>query len=198
MRETLRMIIVLTVIGMVSGLVLSLTNSWTQPIIQDNLARRLQESVLEVLPGTKSVRSVELPAQSPSSDHPSPGADQKNKERVSMIIESLDESEEPVGFAFVTEESGYGGVLKVLVGVHVPEMKISSITILEHGETPGIGSRIEGAEFRDQFIGLTTNDPITLNRDIDNLTGATVSAKAVTDAVRLGLEIAVSAYEGGR
>jgi len=75
--------------------------------------------------------------------------------------------------------------------------QILNVKILNHAETPGLGSRIEEEGFRSQFAGKTVQDPIAINQDIDIISGATISSRAVADAVRSGLQDAVAVYRGG-
>ena len=92
---------------------------------------------------------------------------------------------ETTGYAFLAVGVGYGGDISILVGLEDSET-VKGIIILSHIETPGIGDRIEGADFLDQFIGLNIND-VSLKRDggqVDALAAATISSRAVVDAVR--------------
>ena len=92
---------------------------------------------------------------------------------------------ETTGYAFLAVGTGYGGDISILVGLENSET-VKGIIILSHIETPSIGDRIEGADFLDQFIGLNIND-VSLKRDggqIDALAAATISSRAVVDAVR--------------
>ena len=59
---------------------------------------------------------------------------------------------------------------------------ISGIEILEYVES--YGYEVAEAQWRKQFIGKTANDPIKLNQDIQNIGGATLSCKHLTDGVK--------------
>lgn len=92
---------------------------------------------------------------------------------------------ETAGYAFLAIGAGYGGDISILVGLEDSET-VKGIIILSHIETPGIGDRIENDDFLGQFIGLNIND-VTLRRDggqVDALTAATISSRAVVDTVR--------------
>ncbi|MBM3709310.1 MAG: FMN-binding protein [Actinobacteria bacterium] len=68
--------------------------------------------------------------------------------------------------------------------------QIKGISILSNTETPGLGTRITEISFTDQFKGLGLED-ISLSKDggkIDAITGATISSRAVTNAVRDEIE----------
>ncbi len=92
---------------------------------------------------------------------------------------------ENIGYSFVTKGKGYGGDIKILVSLE-SDFNIKQISIVTQTETPGLGDRILSPDFTDMFIGLKTED-VALSGDggkIDAITGATVSSRAVTEAVR--------------
>lgn len=59
---------------------------------------------------------------------------------------------------------------------------ILGIEILEYVES--YGYEVAEAQWRKQFVGKTANDPIKLNQDIQNIGGATLSCKHLTDGVK--------------
>ncbi len=92
--------------------------------------------------------------------------------------------EAKIGFAFLAKGRGYGGPVHILAGLENETVK--GIAIVLHTETPGLGARITEPEFTDQFVELYIGD-VALRRDngrVDAITGATISARAVVDAVR--------------
>jgi len=94
-----------------------------------------------------------------------------------------------IGFAFVAKGKGYGGEINIFVGLNT-DFTIEQIKILSNTETPGLGTKITEDSFTGQFKGLSFKD-VSLSKDggkIDAITGATISSKAVTDAVRKELE----------
>ena len=70
--------------------------------------------------------------------------------------------------------------------------KSIGIAILEQKETPGLGANIDTPGFRDRLAGQDlqqTNWRVKKDGgDIDHITAATISSRAVTDAVREALE----------
>jgi electron transport complex protein RnfG len=90
-----------------------------------------------------------------------------------------------IGYAYVAQGKGYGGYIDILVGLE-DEDTIKGINIIKHSESPGLGARIIEDEYRDQYSGLEiTNSEMSFDGgDIDSITGATISSKAVADAVR--------------
>jgi Na+-translocating ferredoxin:NAD+ oxidoreductase RnfG subunit len=59
---------------------------------------------------------------------------------------------------------------------------VSSIEILDYHESHGGEVRLPG--WRKQFIGKTVSDPVVLNKDIKNISGATLSCQHLTDGVK--------------
>ena len=189
------MVVVLSVIAMVSAAVLSLVYGKASVIIEENAARALESSVLEVLPGTSTVIIIRRSPDELGVDDPK---EMREKEqRTTLIYQGVDDQGQIVGYAFVGEGNGYGGAVRVLVGVDENTDQKLNVKILNHAETPGLGSRIEEEGFRSQFAGKTVQDPIAINQDIDIISGATISSRAVADAVRSGLQDAVAVYRGG-
>lgn len=195
MNESLRMVVVLAVIAMVSAGILSVVYGTTSVIIEENQARALESSVFEVLPGTTRVEILRRNPDELGVDDPREMREEEQK--TTLIYQGLDDQDRILGYAFVGEANGYGGVIRVLVGVAEDTDAILSIKVLSHTETPGLGDRIEGEDFRGRFVGKTTADPIKVAQDIDGLSGATVSSTAVADAVRESFIEVSALYRGG-
>lgn len=90
-----------------------------------------------------------------------------------------------IGYAFLALGVGYGGEISILVGLDDAET-IKGIIIVSHQESPGLGARITESDFTNRFIGLDIDDVALIQEggQIDGITGATISSKAVVDAVR--------------
>lgn len=190
------MVVVLTVIAMASGFILAQVYHWTYPTIQRNRAQALAGSILAVLPGAVEFNVIEAHPAGGLEDDPTtlrskPGSDSDPL----LLYQGLDGNGNPVGFAFVSEGAGYGGIVRIMVGVGQTDRLISGVAILEHAETPNLGSKIEDESFRSQFVGKGIDDPIALGQDIDKISGATVSSRAVAEAVSRDLGSALQAYK---
>ena len=81
---------------------------------------------------------------------------------------------------------GYMGLIRLMVGFDKTG-NIINISILEHQETPGLGTKMADAEFKDQYTGKNPGfSNISLKKDggsIDAITAATITARAFSDAV---------------
>lgn len=98
-----------------------------------------------------------------------------------------------VGYAFTTSHNGYGGTVSVVVGVTA----IGSVSAVEitdvSNETPGLGQNAKRASFTDQFVdkrsALTVVKTGAGENEINAVTGATITSKAVANAVNTALEL---------
>jgi electron transport complex protein RnfG len=103
---------------------------------------------------------------------------------------------EPVAAIFdMVAPDGYNGPIRLLIGVYYNGI-VSGVRVISHRETPGLGDAIEADEsdwiFR--FTGRSLDDPPTdeweAERDggaFDQITGATITSRAVVGAVRRAL-----------
>jgi len=99
----------------------------------------------------------------------------------------------PVAALFaVTARGGYAGPIRILVGVDVAR-NVTGVRILEHRETPGLGDGIEASrsDWVYQFDGRSLGDPAAAawqlrvdGGQFDQLTGASVTPRAVVKAIR--------------
>jgi Na+-translocating ferredoxin:NAD+ oxidoreductase subunit G len=99
------------------------------------------------------------------------------------------EAGEPAGYGILVTADGYRGPVNMLVGIE-PDGLIKNIVILKHCESPGFGARINEIKsgekepyFLTQFKGRPA-DAVAVGKNIDAVSGATISSRIVTDAVR--------------
>jgi len=67
-----------------------------------------------------------------------------------------------------------------------PDSKVKGIEILDYRET--YGYQIRDKSWRQNFFGKSAQDSLKLDKDIPNISGATLSSKHVTDGVRRVLQ----------
>lgn len=95
------------------------------------------------------------------------------------------------GYVFTTGAKGYGGTVSVMVGMDT-EGNITGVEILSHSETPGLGANATKDDFKGRFIGksgiLTVNKSSNEGQDVQAITAATITSKAVVNAVNLATE----------
>jgi len=85
------------------------------------------------------------------------------------------------GWLIVDEVVGKHEMITYAVGI-APNGSILGIEILEYMES--YGYEVAEAQWRAQFVGKSAKDPIKLNQDIQNIGGATLSCKHITDGVK--------------
>jgi len=130
-----------------------------------------------------SVSESRLDIQPP---HGLPGND-------TAIVYRLYAGAEPVGALFaVTAPDGFSGPIRVLVGV-AADGNVSGVRILQHRETPGYGDSIDSSrsDWVYQFTGRSLGNPVVAQwelrvdgGDFDQLTGASITPRAVLKAIR--------------
>lgn len=153
---------------LIATLVLAMTYEVTKPKIDEQFALEEKEALEAILPEADSF-----------------------KEKSVDGIEYFEASKDGVlkGYCLRVTGNGYGGFIRMLVGVNLQGV-IEGVEVLEQNETPGLGSNINQIKpgekepwFLRQFKGKQAAD-VEVKKNIDAVTGATISSKAVTDAVR--------------
>jgi len=170
-----RLIIVLAIIAVGSGLVLSLTYNFTIPTINANAAEAQEEAIMEALP--EAVTSEEIK----DTDFP--------------MYKGFDGAGNPAGVAYVVEGGGFQGIIKIMIGLDVENKVLTGLKILSHSETPGLGARITEDWFQEQFKGKSINDGFVAKEDVEAITGATISSKSVSKIVKDSVPRAMEQYQ---
>ena len=100
-----------------------------------------------------------------------------------------------VGMAITgTSEKGYSGIVKLMVGFE-PDGKIRNITVLQQKETPGLGTKMKGEKFIQQYRCKDPNNfDLRVKKDggeVDALAGATISTRAFSEATQQAYDVHV-------
>lgn len=97
---------------------------------------------------------------------------------------------------------GYSGGIDLLIGVR-RDLTLAGVRVIRHRETPGLGDKIERrkSNWIEQFIGKSLQQPPTPRwqvkkdgGDFDQLTGATITPRAVVNATARALHYARNHY----
>ena len=94
------------------------------------------------------------------------------------------------GYVVEVTPSGFGGEIDMVVGI-APDGTVSGVSIISMSETSGLGANAAKESFRAQFAG--TSGTLAVSKDggeIDALTGATITSRAVTSGVNAALAAA--------
>jgi len=183
-------------VGLLCGLLIVTVFQVTKPVIERNKAEALQRAIFQVLPEARSSTTYRLNGDGRFEVLQGEGAGEQ------LVYAGYDEQEELVGLAIEAQGMGYQDVIRVLYGYSFDEDGIVGIRVLESKETPGLGDKIEtDADFLENFVRLDvalTDDlsailhpiePVKPGEkehpwQIDTITGATISSKAIANILR--------------
>lgn len=110
-----------------------------------------------------------------------PGATQV--ETSGQLFIGYDDMGNLIGYAAVESAPGYGGPIEMLVGVD-PDGHILEATVVEQRESPGFFRLVERSDLIDNYTEHSVTAPLQLGKDLDAVTGATVSSEGIASAVR--------------
>jgi electron transport complex protein RnfG len=187
MKSIARMVLVLGLVCTVAALSLSVVYEVTKEPIAEAYRQELLDAIGAVLPAFDNA----------------PDADMVAVEGVDYYLAKAKGA--PVGAAFkVSSTQGYSGLITALVGVD-PEGRVTGVRILLHTETPGLGAKFTAPAFLAQFKGKTlgtSNWKVKKDGgDFEQITGATITPRALVAAIGEGLETFAKArftvFEGG-
>lgn len=112
---------------------------------------------------------------------------------VNEVMEAKDASGETIGYALnMTTSEGYGGDISFSMGVKL-DGTLNGISILDINETAGLGMNATKDEFKGQFAGKqveafeVTKSGAASDNEINAISGATITSKAITGGVNAGL-----------
>ena len=167
------------------GAVLAFTDSITAKPIEERALEDMQNSLAQVIP--------------PSIHDNNPVLDKivmTGRDGKELTVYRATKAGKVTGVAYQTVGIGYGGEVKLMMGVD-SEGKILGVRATEHHETPGLGDKIDVAktDWITRFTGLMLGAPPVekwkVKKDggqFDQFSGATITPRGVVGAVRTGLE----------
>ena len=166
------MLIVLTVVALVSGLALAFTYTATKDARELAKLKKTLKALEKVLPEFNNQPNDEKYSISGYKElefYPA----KKDGNRVGTAIKTY-------------SDAGFGERIWIMVGFDTNN-KIISTWVVDQKETPGLGTRMKEAKFRDQFNG---KDPAAFKievkkdgGDVDAITAATISSRAFCEAL---------------
>ncbi|WP_320169549.1 RnfABCDGE type electron transport complex subunit G [Maridesulfovibrio sp.] len=179
MKEAIRMIVVLTFFCGLSAVTLA--------GLKDATGNRIEEQVLTYVQGPAIEHVLGGFDNSPVKDRKKitiPGT----KQQVTVFPAIKDGR--LVAIALETSSKGFGGDVGVMVGFNMDGNNLSGIGITTMKETPGIGARVAGHGFTNQF----RNHPFSVELkskggNVDAIAGATISSTASVEAVKKAINI---------
>jgi electron transport complex protein RnfG len=180
MREMIKMIIVLTILATLSGGLLA--------AIRDNTQERIENQVLEFVKGPALRSILNEATNDPIVDRFQLKVDDVEHTFFVGVFEG-----EPRAVTFETSGKGYGGDVGLMVGIDVTNNQIVGVGVTTHAETPGMGAKAQtDPSFVAQFRELPLDQPVNVTTDggnINAISGATITSRAVTSATNDALKI---------
>jgi electron transport complex protein RnfG len=179
--SSLRLVLTLAIAGLVSGIAIIGIYESTLPTITANKARELRAAVFKVLPGVAQMQplvyrdSKLVVVEAADKDEP-------------VIYGGYDDQGEFVGYAMPAAGPGFQDTIAILYGYKPEQKMVVGMEVLESRETPGLGDKIyKDLEFVAGFSALSIEPEIVAVKkgtksqpnEIDAITGATISAKAI-------------------
>ena len=163
-RENFIPAIVLLSICLCATLALAAVHFITQPLIDQNAIKAADEARATVLPEGDGFEEYD-----------------------GELLEGVDDcyiAGNGAGMAVTTHYKGFGGDVKVMTGIDA-EGKVVGVTVTEHAETPGLGTKDMTPEYLSQYKGVAEAPESHIKDDpnVDAVTGATITANAIYNAV---------------
>ncbi len=186
MKTMLKDALVLFVITLIAGISLGAVNLVTKEPIRQAGERARNEAFSLVFPGAASYEEEDKAALKQ--------LEEPDYALVHMdgVYKSLDGAGEVLGYVLlVTTKEGYGGDISFAMGI-TKEGILNGISILSISETAGLGMRAPEV-LVPQFAGkkarhfTVTKGDASGEDKIDAISGATITSKAVTNAVNAGI-----------
>lgn len=111
------------------------------------------------------------------------------------LFRGLDPDGRVAGYAVVTEEIGKYQPITFIVGV-TPESSVKDVAVMVYRES--VGNDVRRRRFLGQFVGKGKDAPLLLNRDVINISGATLSSRAIARGVKKVLAAVEECVTGPR
>ena len=200
-KDALKLVIITVVAGLVLGAVYGITKG----PIADQEAKAQMEAYKTVFPKASDFKEVDGFSEEAASkiiaanENPIEGHD---SDVISSAVEAVDASGEALGYIFnITTSKGYGGDIQLTVGIQ-SDGTVTGVSFLSISETAGLGMKAKEPSFYEQYVGKNPTK-FAVSKDggdgeqIDALSGATITSRAVTGAVNAALGYYQNAFGQG-
>lgn len=194
--------ICLFLITLIAGILLGAVNMITERPIKEQEEKRKQEAYAAVYDGAEFVSDdainsslkafqTDLAAGKVTTESGTDLSDVEIQEVMKATVDGQD-----AGYVLTCSGKGYGGAVKVALGIDA-EGVIKGIQIMDcTNETPGLGQNSSNESWNKQYIGMNTTRDVSVVKDgsgsadsgtINAISGATITSSAVTRAVNSSL-----------
>ena len=197
-------VVVIAIVTLIAGIALSGVFTMTKDAIEEQQLAKKAASYKEVMPEAETFEVNAAGKEAIDALNGEVYGSSFGRSRINSAITGLDSAGNAVGYVIeVTSNDAYDGTLTISVGI-AADGTIKGIAFTELHETPGKGSLCDEPAFKDQYkdrnvtaFKVLKDGGSTLPEEIDSVSGATVSSRAVTNAVNAGLDFYRTKIQGG-
>jgi electron transport complex protein RnfG len=186
MKDMIKITVSLVAIFIAAGLIMGVTYKYTSPVRFVAEKKEKEEALKAMAP---DATDPIVPAGNWSSSHGKP-----------YEYYMATSGGKPVAYISSTAGKGYSSFIAMLVSMDI-DLKVKDVKILHHGETPGLGDQVEEPAFLGQFKGKSLSQIVLLKTEtkenIQAISGATISSRAVTNGVKDAVQTLVDKYGAG-
>lgn len=143
MNESLRMVIVLSLIAILSGGSLALVDNATRERIAENKVKALNEALKTLIPKGDKFNQINIPTTA----------------NPITAFQAM-AAEETVGWGFLLSGPGFQDKIEIVAATNREVTELLGIEILDQKETPGLGAEMVKPFFKKQFVGLSVSKDI--------------------------------------
>jgi electron transport complex protein RnfG len=173
-ERMIRLGVTLMAVGLVAAVGLGLTYTVTKAKIEKYDRQVEAQACKSALPGIRSVSEIK--------------EDKKLSAKVSKKYPDVQKVFTcDKGYILVVKTKGYGGPLTLAVGIDKSGI-VKGIAVVASKETVGLGSKALEDSYLGRFKGKTVKEKLKVGDDVQAVTGATITSKAVTNQVKQALE----------
>ncbi len=177
MREVVKLGLFLLITCAIVGLGVSYTNALTAPIIAESERLAQEQGLMEVYSDAEEIKDETEKYL---------GSEDSVLKQVNVAYKAG----KAVGVIYTVESKGFGGNIKTLVGFDITSNTITSIKVLSHSETAGLGAKATEPWFAERFQGKSASTDLEVvknapqgENEVQAITAATITSKAVTSGV---------------
>lgn len=197
MKNMFKDAVILFAITLISGLLLGLVYQVTAEPRREQQERKIREACQAVFAQAEQFEEIDYAVSETLSQQLA-----KNGVRIGTVYQAMDAAGSPLGYVIETiSGEGYGGNITLYAGI-TNDGILNGVSILSISETPGLGMRageVLVPQFADKLaVDFTyTKTGSQSDSEIDAISGATITTKAVTNAVNGAVSVFVQDLKGG-
>ncbi len=195
-QTDLYLVMILTAFSATSGLLLALVNNLTKDRIAQVAVEKQKKALAEIIP---EFDATEAETILPDSTDPfelivcrKGGTVSGVAVKLSSRLLSPKDLQNLSLPADTRQDQAYGDPIKLMVGFS-PDRKISGVSVLQCRETPGLGTKIDTPNYKSNFTGQDIASKKWLVKkdggDVEQITAATISSRAMTSTVAKAVAI---------